>query len=236
MRRLLALLYGILCYLIFLGTFLYAIWFVWTLDRPAEGPPLVRALVTDAALLALFALQHSGMARQSFKRRWTKLIPQPIERSTYVLAASAFLLAVMVFWQPIPTLLWDLQAPFARMLLHALFFAGWLLLLTCTFLIDHFELFGVKQVWKCWRGQPFEPPAFKTPGPYKFVRHPALSGVSDRFLERAADDARTLVFLRHVHGVHSSRHPARGARFGPLLRRGIPDVPPKGFYADPVAR
>lgn len=176
MGRFLALLYGIICYLIFLGTFLYAIWFVWTLDRSAEGPPLVRALVTDAVLLALFALQHSGMARQSFKRLWTKLIPPPIERSTYVLAASAFLLAVIVFWQPVPTLIWDLQAPFVQMLLHALFFAGWLLLLTCTFLIDHFDLFGVKQVWKYWRAQPYKHLAFDTPGPYKFVRHPLYLG------------------------------------------------------------
>ncbi len=176
MGRLLAFLYGGVCYLIFLGTFLYAIWFVWTMDRPAPETPLVRAFLINAGLLALFAVQHSGMARQGFKRVWTKLIPRPIERSTYVLVASLALLAVIVFWQPIPRVVWEVQAPAWRMLLQVLFWAGWANLLYSTLLIDHFDLFGLKQVWRHFRGQPYEPPRFRTPATYKFVRHPIYLG------------------------------------------------------------
>ena len=121
MGRILALVYGIVCYLVFLGSFLVAIWFVWTLDAPrSDAPPLARALLIDAGLLAFFALQHSGMARQGFKRAWTKIVPRPVERSTYVLFASLALLAVVVFWQPMTGIVWDIQAPAARILLNAL--------------------------------------------------------------------------------------------------------------------
>ncbi len=177
MARLLALVYGVICYLVFLGTFLYAIWFVWTMDAPHAPPAsLGAALLIDAGLLALFALQHSVMARLGFKRIWTKIVPRPIERSTYVLAASLALLAVIVFWQPIPGALWSIQAPAAQMLLHVLFFAGFGMVLVGTFLINHSDLFGLQQVWTYWLQKSYEPPIFATPGPYRTVRHPIYLG------------------------------------------------------------
>ncbi len=176
MARILASLYGVACYVVFLGTFLYAIWFVWTLDQPKPEAPLGRALLFNTGLLLLFAVQHTGMARQGFKRVWTRIVPPPIERSTYVLAASAALLVVIFFWQPIPSVIWEVEATAGRMVLHSLFWAGWLLVLASTFLLGHFDLFGLKQVWKYWRRQPYEPPAFKVPGPYKLVRHPLYLG------------------------------------------------------------
>ena len=176
MKRALALLYGVLCYVVFLAVFLRAIWFVWTMDSLAPTSPWVRALVIDAVLLGLFAVQHSGMARQGFKRVWTRIVPQPVARSTYVLIASLVLLAVGEIWQPLPGVGWHVEAPTAVEPLNVLFWFGWLLLVTCTFLVDHFDLFGLKQVWRYWRGMPYEPPTFKTPGPYRFVRHPLYLG------------------------------------------------------------
>ena len=176
MGRLLILLYGTVCYFLFLGTFLYAIWFVWTLDRPQEGGPLTNALLINTGLLLLFAIQHSVMARQWFKRAWTKIVPQPVERSTYVLLASLALLAVFHLWQPMTTVIWEVEASAGQLVLQVLFWVGWLLVLVSTFLIDHFELFGFKQVWRHWKNQTFEPPAFRTPGVYKLVRHPLYLG------------------------------------------------------------
>ena len=176
MGRILALLYGLACYVVFLGTFLYAIWFVWTLDQPKPETPLGPALLTNTGLLLLFALQHSGMARQGFKRVWTRIVPQPIERSTYVLAASLALFVLVFFWQPAPSVIWEFEAPAARMALHGLFWVGWLLVLASTFLLGHFDLFGVEQVWTYWRRRPYKPPAFEVPGPYKLVRHPLYLG------------------------------------------------------------
>ena len=176
MGRLLILLYGTVCYFLFLGTFLYAIWFVWTMDEPQPAAPLGRALLINTGLLLLFAIQHSVMARQWFKRAWTKIVPQPVERSTYVLLASLALLAVFHLWQPMSTVIWEVEASAGQLVLQVLFWVGWLLVLVSTFLIDHFELFGFKQVWRHWKSQTFEPPAFRTPGVYKFVRHPLYLG------------------------------------------------------------
>ncbi|HEX5424736.1 MAG TPA: isoprenylcysteine carboxylmethyltransferase family protein [Candidatus Acidoferrales bacterium] len=176
MKRGLTLLYGILCYLVFLAVFLRAIWFVWTMDSAAPAGSWLRAVLIDAGLLAAFAVQHSVMARQGFKRVWTKVVPEQAERSTYVLFASLVLLAVVEFWQPLPGLIWHAEAPSAVMLLHGLFWFGWLLIFACTFLIDHFDLFGLKRVWLYWRGVPYDPPSFKTPGPYRLVRHPLYLG------------------------------------------------------------
>lgn len=176
MGRALALFYGVVCYLVFFAVFLYAIWFVWTLDNPQPGGPLGPALLINTALLGLFALQHSGMARQGFKRAWTKIIPPPLERSTYVWIASLVLLVVIVFWQPMPSVIWELKSTVVQMILHVLFAAGWLLVLLSTFLLGHFDLFGLKQVWSYWRQQPYKHPAFKVPGPYNYVRHPLYLG------------------------------------------------------------
>ncbi len=172
MGRFLALIYGLFCYFLFLGVLLYAIWFIWTMDRAQAGGSPLRALLIDAGLLALFAVQHSVMARQGFKRVWTRIVPRPVERSTYVLAADLALLAVVYFWQPVPRLVWNVQSSAGQLVLEILFWAGWGLLVICTFFVDHFDLFGLKQVWRYWKGLPYEPPHFRTPALYKYVRHP----------------------------------------------------------------
>lgn len=176
MKRTLGFVYGILCYLVFLGVFLRAIWFVWTMDDLAAQSPLSRALLINAALLGAFAVQHSGMARQGFKRAWTKLVPPLLERSTYVVVASLVLLTLVLFWQPVPGVIWTVHNPTAVMLLQIFFWFGWALLFTCTVLIDHFDLFGLKQSWKYFRNEKYQPPAFRTPGPYRLVRHPLYLG------------------------------------------------------------
>jgi protein-S-isoprenylcysteine O-methyltransferase Ste14 len=176
MRRAAALLYGAVCYLIFFGTFLYAISFVWRLDAPRPAAPWPRSFLINTGLLALFAVQHSVMARQWFKRRWTLLVPTPVERSTYVLIASSVLLLLFHRWQAMPAVIWTVQNELARLALHGLFGVGWVIVLISTFLIDHFDLFGLKQVWTYWRGQSYQPPAFQTPGLYKWVRHPIYLG------------------------------------------------------------
>lgn len=176
MKRVLGFTYGVLCYLFFLGVFLRAIWFVWTMDNSQPQSSLALALLINAALLASFAVQHSGMARQGFKRAWTKLVPPLLERSTYVLMASGVLLIVVQFWQPLPGVIWTVANPAAVKLLQVMFWLGWLLLFTCTLLIDHFDLFGLKQAWKYLRNEQYEPPKFRTPGPYRLVRHPLYLG------------------------------------------------------------
>jgi protein-S-isoprenylcysteine O-methyltransferase Ste14 len=177
MARVLALLYGVVCYFVFFATFLYAIWFVWKMEQPRPATnSLAMSLLIDACLLGVFAVQHSVMARQWFKRAWTKIIPRTIERSTYVLAASLALLAIIVYWQPLPQLIWNVQSASAAMVLHILFWFGWVLILVTTFLIDHFDLFGLKQVWRFFRKEPYQPSAFTTPMFYRFVRHPLYLG------------------------------------------------------------
>ena len=178
MKRILILGYGTLCYAIFLGTFLYAIWFVYTLDRPTDGNTrsLTERLLINAALLSLFAVQHSVMARQGFKRAWTRIIPKAAERSTYVLLSSLALLLVIRFWQPLLSPVWRVENPVGKGVLEALFWAGWGTVLITTFLIDHFELFGLKQSWAYFTGQTHHPPTFRTPGPYNVVRHPLYLG------------------------------------------------------------
>lgn len=176
MKRFAAVLYGVACYVFFLAVFLYAIWFVWTMDNRAPNAAWIPALLTDTLLLSLFAIQHSGMARQGFKRAWTRVIPKEIERSTYVLMASMVLFVVVYFWQPLPGVVWEVHSSVLRLLLQGLFWVGWLQLLVSTYLIDHFELFGLKQVWAYCQNKSFEPPAFKTPATYRFVRHPIYLG------------------------------------------------------------
>jgi methanethiol S-methyltransferase len=176
MKRFFGFAYGILCYLFFLAVFLRAIWFVWTMDTIQPQTTLSHSLIIDAALLAGFAVQHSGMARQGFKKAWTRFVPPLLERSTYVLMASLMLLSVVEFWQPLPGVIWTVGGPAAVKVLQVLFWAGWLLLFTCTLLIDHFDLFGLKQAWDYLRNQQYAPPQFRTPGPYRVVRHPLYLG------------------------------------------------------------
>jgi protein-S-isoprenylcysteine O-methyltransferase Ste14 len=180
-RRLLLLTYGILCYALSLATFLYAVGFIGgfltptRLDDPRHGS-LTAALAIDSGLLALFAVQHSGMARPGFKRWLTRFIPGPAERSTYVLLSSAALFVLFWQWQPLGGVVWEVPGEAARAAVFALFAIGWLTVLWTTFLINHFDLFGLRQVWLAFRGVPYTPLRFTTPGPYRMVRHPLYIG------------------------------------------------------------
>jgi len=174
--------FALVAYAIFFATFLYLIAFVgdlpWvplTVDRGPETTLGVAVLV-DVALITIFGLQHSVMARQGFKRAWTRIVPQPAERSVYVLAASAVLLLLFVGWRPIAGTVWEITNPLFADLLWALFGLGWLIVLTSTFLINHFELFGLQQAWFNLRGRAAAAPQFRQPFFYKFVRHPLYSG------------------------------------------------------------
>jgi protein-S-isoprenylcysteine O-methyltransferase Ste14 len=180
-RRLSILAYGVVSYALFFATFLYGIGWLGGFLVPTrlDGTPTgstAAAVAIDLALLTLFALQHSGMARPAFKRWLTRYIPESAERSTYVLLSSVALLAVFLLWQPIGGVIWDVQQPILRGILYGLFGAGWLIVLITTFLINHFDLFGLRQVWLEYQGKPYTPLEFKTPGPYKLVRHPLYIG------------------------------------------------------------
>ncbi len=182
MGRILAFLYGVICYLTFFVTFLYAIGFVGNVfvpkavDTGALNSPLSVALIIDAVLLGLFAVQHSVMARQWFKRAWTKMVPPPVERSTYVLIASLMLLLLFWQWQPMGPVVWEVQNATASALLQALFWLGWGVVLVSTYLVDHFALFGLKQVHNQLKGRAAEPIPFQSPALYKMVRHPLYLG------------------------------------------------------------
>ena len=181
MSRAATLFFAATAYAIFFATFLYLICFVGnlpfapiTVDRgpdAAVGP----ALLIDVALIAMFGLQHSGMARQGFKRAWTKTIPKTVERSFYVLAASAVLIVLFIGWRPIEGTVWEVGG-LAGGILTLLFALGWLVVLLSTFLINHFELFGLQQAWFHMRGRDAAPPQFRQPFFYRIVRHPLYSG------------------------------------------------------------
>lgn len=177
MGRITTLLYGVFCYLVFFATFLYAIVFLGdfamarTIDSGVEGS-IGEALAVNAGLLALFALQHSLMARSWFKRAWTRIVPPAAERSTYVLFSSVALILLFWQWRPIGGLVWQVDSAFGRMSIDGIYAAGWLLLLVATFLINHFDLFGLRQVYLHFRGKPYTALRFRTPGLYRIVRHP----------------------------------------------------------------
>lgn len=181
MARITALLYAVIVYLFFFATFLYAIGFV-------EGVPQLKtidsgptdngwiAVIIDLLLLGLFAIQHSVMARQGFKRWWTKIVLPSVERATYVLAASLALALLLWQWRPLPTVVWAVEDVRGRLLLYVLSALGWGILLLATFLLNHFELFGLQQAFNYWRGVSPSAPAFRTPVLYKYVRHPIYLG------------------------------------------------------------
>jgi protein-S-isoprenylcysteine O-methyltransferase Ste14 len=182
MSRTITLIFAILAYAVFFATFLYLICFVGdvgfapvTVDR-GPSAPLAAAIVIDLLLIALFGLQHSVMARPAFKRRWTRIVPHSLERSVYVVAASAALLILFWFWRPIEQVVWDVTGTALAGILTLLFWLGWLVVLLSTFLINHFELFGLQQAWLNLRGRQAEPPQFRQPFLYRFVRHPLYLG------------------------------------------------------------
>ncbi|ALP54492.1 hypothetical protein Tel_15790 [Candidatus Tenderia electrophaga] len=175
--------YGVVCYALFFATFLYAIGWVGNLFVPTSidaprtaGQTLADALLINILLLTLFAVQHSVMARPAFKRAWTRIVPTPLERSTYVLFSSAALIALFYWWQPLGGVIWRVQHPVGAGLLLSGFLLGWMVVLVSTFLINHFDLFGLRQVWLYLVGKPYQPLAFKTPWLYKYVRHPLYVG------------------------------------------------------------
>jgi protein-S-isoprenylcysteine O-methyltransferase Ste14 len=181
MSRVAIFVYGILSYLVFLAVFLYGIGFIGGFLTPTrlDGVPvssLATALAVDLGLLAAFALQHSGMARPAFKEWWKRLVPEPAERSTYVLVSSLALVALFIYWEPIGGVVWQVADGAARTAVIALYLFGWALLLYTTFLIDHFDLFGLRQVWRRLMNKTYRGPAFRTPSLYKLVRHPLYIG------------------------------------------------------------
>ncbi|HXI24724.1 MAG TPA: isoprenylcysteine carboxylmethyltransferase family protein [Pyrinomonadaceae bacterium] len=199
MGRILAFLYGVVSYLVFFVTFLYAIGFVGNVFVPKSidlGKPgtFGQALVVDAILLGLFAVPHSVMARPGFKRRWTRVVPEVVERSTYVLVSSLLLALLFWQWQPILTVIWDVRNPAGSLSLQVFFWLGWALVLLSTFLINHFDLFGLRQVYLYQVGKPSGESKFKTPGLYKIVRHPIMLGFVIAFWATARMTLGHLVF------------------------------------------
>lgn len=203
---LIALLYGVISYFVFLGSFLYAIVFVGniaelpggllmpkTIDSGVPGAP-IPSVIIDAILLSIFAVQHSLMARPAFKRGWTRIVPPSVERSTYVLLSSLALLLIYWQWRPLPEPVWTLTSPLAVTALAILFWAGWGIVLVSTFLLDHFELFGLRQVWAAMRGETVPVARFRTPLFYKVVRHPIYLGFTIAFWSTAVMSQGHLLF------------------------------------------
>lgn len=250
-RRIATVLYGAIAYLAFLGTFAYAIGFLAGrgvpkgVDDGAEGP-VVLALVVDLALLSLFAVQHSVMARPWFKRAWTRIVPASAERSTFVLAASAVLALLLWQWRPLTDEVWSVGPDWARGMLWVLFAAGWGIVVTSTFLLGHFDLFGLKQVFARWQSQPYVEPGFRQPAFYRFVRQPMMVGFVIAFWAAPDMSVGRLLFagvasayiviavrfeehdLREQLGDAYDRYADEVPRFIPNLGPGLaPAVPPR---------
>ena len=199
MKRILVFLYGVVSYAIFFGTFVYAAGFIGnflvpkTMDSGATGP-LGTALLVNGLLLAVFAVQHSGMARPGFKQWLTRYIPEPAERPTYVLLSSLALILLFAAWQPLGGTIWHIESSAGQAILYGLFALGFLIVLVTTFLINHFDLFGLRQVWLYLRGREYTPVRFVEPGPYKLVRHPLYVGWLLAFWAAPTMTASHLVF------------------------------------------
>lgn len=181
MNKTVAILYGVIAYVVFLAAFLYAIGFVESMVVPkaindGEATSAITAVIINVLLLGLFGIQHSIMARPAFKDWWTRIVPKPVERSTFVLIASLILVLMYWQWRPMIGVVWHVEAQWARVLLFAVSFMGWALVLYSTFLIDHFDLFGLRQVWLHFKGKPYTFPHFQERSVYRYVRHPLMLG------------------------------------------------------------
>lgn len=237
MRKIFVLSYGVACYLVFLAVFLYMIGFVGDLSAPktidsGEGGSTLVSFVVDAILLALFAVHHSVTARTSFKRRLTRIIPAPIERSTYVLISSILLAILFGLWRAIPVVIWKTTNAIGIATLWGIFCAGWVIVLSTTFMIDHFDLFGLRQVYLYAKGRKYTPVEFKTPGLYRRIRHPIMLGfllafwaaptmTLGRLLFAALMTAYVLIALRYEErdlvGFYGERYEAYKRRAGLIL-------------------
>lgn len=182
MAKAAALIYGLVCYVMFLGVFLYLIGFLGNLpgtpksiDSGAEGP-LGTAVLVNVLLLVIFGVQHTVMARPTFKRAWTKIVPAPVERATYVLITNLLLALLVWQWRPMTGVIWEVENTAGRTILWAVFGAGWLLVLVATLQINHLDLFGLRQVWLYFRGREYSHLKLATPMLYKHVRHPLYVG------------------------------------------------------------
>ena len=206
-RRTTGFAYGVACYVVFLASFLYAVGFLGNFGVPKSidsgaQVPFVKALAIDLGLLGLFALQHSIMARQWFKKAWTKIVPKTVERSTYALFSSVALILLFWKWQPMGGSVWAIENSSVRLALNALFAIGWLIVAGGNLLIHHFDLFGLRQVWLNLIGRPYTQLRFGTPGMYRYVRHPLYLGWAACVLVGPDDDSGASGVHHPYHGLH----------------------------------
>jgi methanethiol S-methyltransferase len=256
MGRFLAFIYGVIAYILFLVAVVYAIGFVGNLVVPKSidsgvAAGAVTAFVIDAILLSLFAIQHSGMARPAFKRWWTRLVPEPVERSTYVLLTSLILFLLFWQWQPLAGIVWQVENPAGRAILWGIFWLGWFVVLISTFMINHFDLFGLRQVYSHLRGMRYTPVGFRAPGFYKFLRHPIMLGFLIAFwvtpvmtfghlLFSVATSGYILIALQleerdlvRLHGESYRRYQRRVTMLFPFRKYEDAETSPEGETAPP---
>ena len=237
--RITAFLYGAGCYAISLATFAYMFCFIgnFWLSRTIDSGtrvPFVQALAINILLIGVFGLQHTVMARPAFKAVWTRMVPSSVERSTYLLFSCAAVLLMFWKWQPMGGTIWNVENAAGRMALNVLYVVGWLTVLSTTFLINHFDLFGLRQVWLRLLGRPYTGLVFRTPGPYRFVRHPLYVGwlmvfwsapvmTAAHLVFAAVTSAYILIAIRYEEGDLLELHPEYAE-----YRRQVPMLMPNG--------